>query len=342
METVNLKMLARVLNLSISTVSKALRDSYDISVETKERVLAVAKELNYQPNLYASSLRKHKSKTIAVVIPEIANPYFGLVINGIESIAQEKGYHVTIYLSHEDYQKELQFTRHLLSGRVDGALISVASSTIDYAHFHELIEKDLPLVFFDRICEECKSFMVTTDDQESSYTATKHLIARGCKKIAHLAISGNLSIGKKRLAGYRQAIEEAGLANEQDLILECSNDTDADRIKIRDLFIHHKPDGIFAAVERYAITSYEICRELNLRIPEDVRVIGFSNLESASLLKPSLSTITQPAYEIGKQAALILFSTIEKKGYGSKHEHVVIPSKLIPRASTEKFTDTIS
>ena len=173
MESVNIKKLAKILNISISTVSKALRDSHDISRETKDRVISLANELNYQPNPHASSLRKAKSKTIAVIIPEIANNYFSLAINGIESIAQEKGYHVLIYLTHESYAKEVALLRLLHSGRVDGILISLSSTTSEYSHIEEVQGKGLPVVFFDRVCENFNTVSITTDDYESAYNATR-------------------------------------------------------------------------------------------------------------------------------------------------------------------------
>jgi LacI family transcriptional regulator len=334
MESVNIKKLAQLLNLSIATVSKALRDSYDISQETKDKVMALAKELNYQPNPHASFLRKQSSKTIAVIIPEIANNYFTLAINGIESVAHEKGYHVIIYLSHEDYDREVAFTRHLQSGRADGVLISVASTTDNYAHLQELQDKGLPIVFFDRVAEDFNTVKVTTDDYESAYLATKHLIEQGCKRIAHLAISTSISIGNKRAKGYLQALQDYGVMSDESFLIECINDPVLDTELIKDLFVHIKPDGIFAAVERYAITTYELCEELGLNIPKDVKVISFSNLQTASLLNPSLSTITQPAFDIGREAAAMLLKKLDKKSFQLPDENIVIQSKLIPRKST--------
>lgn len=334
MESVNIKKLAKILNISISTVSKALRDSHDISRETKEKVIALANELNYQPNPHASSLRKAKSKTIAVIIPEIANNYFSLAINGIESIAQEKGYHVLIYLTHESCAKEVALMRLLHSGRVDGILISVSSTTTDYTHIKDVQEKGLPLVFFDRVCEDFNTVSITTDDYESAYNATKHLVKQGCKRIAHLMISKNLSIGDKRLKGYLTALEEQGLPIDEELIIHCINDEEKNFALIKNLLEQQKPDGIFAAVERYAISTYEACRELKVSIPEDVKVISFSNLQTASLLNPSMTTITQPAYDIGRQAATILFRALEEKRYQLKNEKLIFKSELIQRDST--------
>lgn len=334
MESVNIKKLAQILNLSISTVSKALRDSYDISKETKERVVALANELNYQPNLHASSLRRNVSKTIAVIIPEIANNYFTLAINGIESIAQQKGYHLTIYFTHEDVTKEIAFTRHLHSGRVDGVLISVSATTKDYSHLHELKRKGLPIVFFDRVCEDFDTVKVTTDDFESGYLATKHLISRGCKKIAHLAISESISIGNKRYKGYLKAISEANMEIRPELVVQCINDKEQDLALIKKLLTEQKPDGVFAAVERYATDCYETCNTLGLKIGKDVRIIGFSNLELAGLLNPSLTTITQPAFDIGKEAASVLFRALEKKAFTLTDQNIVFHSALIEREST--------
>jgi LacI family transcriptional regulator len=336
MESVNIKTLAQILDLSIATVSKALRDSYDISKETKQKVIALANELNYQPNPHASFLRKHSSKTIAVIIPEIANNYFTLAINGIESIVHEKGYHVMIYLTHEDYTREIDFTRHLHCGRADGVLISVSSTTTDYRHLHELQEKGLPIVFFDRVCEGFNTVKVTTDDYESAYLATKHLIDQGCRQIAHLGISKNLSIGDKRTKGYLQALQDYDLPVDESLLVECVNDNIRDAASINNLLVEKKPDGVFAAVERYAILTYERCEALNLRIPYDVKIISFSNLQTASLLNPSMSTITQPAFAIGREAATMLLKALEKKSFTLKNENIILQSALTERASTGK------
>ncbi|MBC7829509.1 MAG: LacI family DNA-binding transcriptional regulator [Chitinophagaceae bacterium] len=336
MESVNIKKLANILNISISTVSKALRDSHDISKETKEKVIALASELNYQPNPHASSLRKAKSKTIAVIIPEIANNYFSLAINGIESIAQEKGYHVLIYLTHESYLKEVALIRLLHGGRVDGILISLSSTTTDYSHLEEVQGKGLPLVFFDRVCENLNTVSITTDDYESAYNATKHLIGQGCKKIAHLMISKNLSIGNKRLKGYLKALEELELPVDETMIINCTNEEETNFELIKILLQEKRPDGIFAAVERYAISAYEASKQLNISIPKDLKIISFSNLQTASLLNPSLTTITQPAFDIGRQAATILFRALEEKRYLLKNEHIVFKSELIERESTSK------
>ena len=338
MESVDLKKLAKLLNLSPSTISKALRDSFDISKETKARVIALADELNYQPNPHASSLRRHRSKIIAVVIPEIANNFFTLAVNGIESIAQEKGYHVLIYITHEAVDKEVAFTKLLHNGRVDGLLISLSSTTKDYNHLAELQKSGLPIVFFDRVCEQLNTACITTDDYESSYKATQHLIDKGCTKIAHLMFSESTSIGNKRLKGYVNAIQDNGLPPDEKMIVHCTNNDEQDYKLLEELFKSKKPDGVFASVERYAILSYDVCKHLKLSIPKDIKIIGFSNLHAAAFLDPPLSTIKQPAFDIGKEAASMLFQALDKKMFKLKQENIVFKSTLIERDSTSNST----
>ena len=233
----NLKQIASQLNLSFSTVSKALRDSHEISDATKKLVLAKAKELNYQVNPFASSLRKQKSKTIAVVIPEVVNDFFGPVINGIESIAQEKGYHVLIYLTHEDTNKEVAITKLIQNGRVDGVLISISEKTLDALHLEELKEKEIPLVFFDRVIDHIPVPKVTTDDYNSGFKATEHLIENGCKRIGFLSISQSLSISNKRMNGYLDALKKNNLTIDNNLIIDCPGNDEKNKKLIRQLFV---------------------------------------------------------------------------------------------------------
>lgn len=334
----NLKQLAKELNLSVSAVSKALRDSHEISQKTKAIVLAKAKELNYQVNPFASSLRKQKSKTIAVVIPEIDNNFFALAIKGVETIAQEKGYHVLIYLTHEDIEKEKSVTNLLQNGRVDGVMISVSSQTKDIKHLQNLMNNDIPIVFFDRVAEKIDAPKITTDDYQSGINATEHLIENESKKIAFLSISDELSICKERLRGYMDALKKNKIKIDESLIIDCNQDKLYNKkILTKLLRKKNRPNGIFASVEKLALAAYEVCHELDLKIPEDLKIIGFSNLRTASLLNPSLSTITQPAYEIGREAASLLFAMVEKRGYKMIPENTVIPSTINARKSTQKI-----
>jgi len=335
MNAVNIKQLAQQLNLSISTVSRALNDGYDINPQTKKKVLELAKKLNYQPNPYASSLRRHKSKTIAVVVPEIANNFFSLAINGIQSAAREKGYHVLIYVTNESDKIESESLQHVQSGRVDGLLISVSSKTVNDDHLLNIQKQGLPIVFFDRVRDEFDTAKVTTDDFDSGFKATEHLIQQGCKRVAYLLLSKNLSIGIRRMQGYQEALKKHHIKEDKKLIIECSTDSDKNYSLIETLFSgKHRPDGIFASVEHLALASYHVCRSLKLSIPKDVKVLSFSNLETAPLLNPSLTTVTQPAFDIGREAASILLKALTKKSFRLTNSRLILPSQLIQRDST--------
>jgi LacI family transcriptional regulator len=335
MSTVNIKQLAQQLNLSISTVSRALNDRYDISPETKKKVRELARKLNYQPNPYASSLRKHKSKTIAVVVPELANNFFTLAIKGIQSVASDAGYHVLIYVTNEDYQIESDVFNHMQSGRVDGVIVSISSKTIKKDHLWKIKKSGLPLVFFDRVCDEFDTAKITTDDFESGFKATEHLINQGCTRIAYFLISKNLSIGMNRMQGFLDALKKYKMNPKNHPVIDCSADTEENYLQITNLLkSNERPDGIFASVEHLAITCYHVCNSLKLSIPKDIKIISFSNLETAPLLNPSLTTITQPAFDIGKEAATILFKALTRKSFKLSDSKLVLPSTLIPRDST--------
>ena len=336
MSSTNLKRLAEELGLSISSVSKALRDSYEISAETKKRVREMAEKMNYQPNPFASSLRRKKSITIAVVIPEIANNFFALAIDGIQMVAQQKGYHVLTYLTHEDYKNEESTIRHLQGGRVDGVLISLCRDTADVSHLASLHETGIPLVFFDRVPETMECPTVTTDDYESGFKATEHLIQAGCKRIACLSLSNYLSITHKRMNGYEDALKKHNIKADPKLVVQGTNDNTANLDMIKKLLkSKDRPDGIFATVEKLAISTYYVCNEIGVKMPQQLKVISFSNLRTASLLNPSLSTITQPAFEIGKESASLLFRMIEKKTFGNRIDKIVLKSSLIERDSSK-------
>ncbi len=334
MDNITLKMLARELNLSTAAISKALRDSHEISTPTKQRVQELASRLNYIPNAYAGSLRRRKSKTIAVVLPEVADSFFSLAINGIESVAIEKGYHVLIYLTHEDLSREQAILKDFQSGRVDGVLMSLTAETSSYQHISDLYARDIPLVFFDRVCDEINTAKITTDDFESGYTATRHLIDCGCKRIALLSISNCLSISHKRFEGYEQALTDANAGYAPVNILCKNNSADNYQFLYDVLASADRPDGIVATVEKLTTDVYLACKDLKLNIPGDIKIVSFSNLSTASILQPSLTTITQPAFEMGKAAAAALFKSLEKKNVSLPEECQSIASALIIRGST--------
>jgi LacI family transcriptional regulator len=332
--SVKIKDLAKELNLSVATISKALKDSYEISPETKQRVLELAKKLNYTPNPYASSLRKRSSKTIAVVLPEVADSFFSLAINGIESVAIDKGYHVLIYLTHESFEREQAILNEFKSGRVDGILISVSGETSNGDHVKEVIAAGMPVVFFDRVCQDVETAKIVTDDFESSYNATSHLLKNGCKRIAYCYTSANLSINDKRMEGYKKALADYSVKISPAYIVLCNSNMTGNYNIIRNLLKKkNRPDGIIACVEKLTTPIYLACKDLNLSIPDQVKVISFTNLQAALILNPPLTTVTQPAFEIGKAAATVLFAALRKNNFILKEETVVIPSVLNLRHS---------
>jgi LacI family transcriptional regulator len=336
MTNINIKYLAEQLKMAPSTVSRALNDSYEISEATKAKVLALAKELNYQPNPYARSLREHKSNTVAVIIPERINNFFSQVIDGIEDITQEYGYHLLVYNSHEDVEKERRIISYLLNGRVDAIVMSVSSQTSKTDHLEMFHDKGLPIIFFDRICQEIPTTKFITNDYESGYNGTKHLIDRGCKKICFLLLSKEISIGRERLKGYLDAVKAAGLPFEDNWIIQCAHDEATNQQILLDLLQGPmRPDGLLASVEKLAIATYHAIKKTNLLIPKDVKVLSFSNMKIADLLNPPLTTISQPAYQIGNACAKLLMNKLTKKLKTElQNEVIVIPSQINIRSST--------
>jgi LacI family transcriptional regulator len=333
---VNIRALAEELNLSIGTISKALNDSHEISAKTKARVIDLVNQRNYIPNAYASNLRKRKSNTIAVVVPDVADSFFSLAIKGIEHVAQTKGYHVLIYLTYESYEKELQILKEIISGRVDGVLVSVACETSGLLHFQTVKEKNIPIVFFDRSVD-LDTTKIVTDDYHSSYAATEHLINKNCRNIKYLSVSSSIyfSINNNRMEGFRQALKDHNLPCDDSAIIQCSNDTAENYGLIKDLLApSDRPDGLILSVEKLVIPLYKVCDELQLNIPDSIKPVCFTNLKTAPILSPSLTTVEQPAHEIGKTAADMLFKALGKRPVPLKDETIQIPSKLIIRNST--------
>lgn len=334
MDKINIKKFAKELNVSPSTISRAFRDYSDINPHTKERILAAASKLNYQPNIYASNLREMKSKNIAVIIPEIANNFFSQAIDGLERITREKGYNILIFRTGNDFDKQVSFINQLNNGSVDGVIMSACGETCDHEYLQRLLRKNIPVVFFDRVYDDIAAPKVTTNDYESSFNGTRHLIECGCQRIAHLVINKNFSLSGVRMAGYRDALQQSGRPFEKELVLDCGLDNKKNYKLLKKAFRQLQPDGIFASVERLAFTTYEVCQDLHMSIPGQVKVLSFSSLEIAPLLNPGLSTITQPACEMGTQAALLLFKALEQGTTEAVPEHVVLKSKLFKRQST--------
>jgi LacI family transcriptional regulator len=335
MSQINISELAKMLNLAKSTISKALKDSHNISAETKERVRAMAKEMNYQPNPHASSLKNHKSHTIAVIVPDSTNHFFSNAIKAIQLAGYERGYHVLTYSTLDDAEKERAIFSLLRNGRVDGVIISTVNDAEHVDHIKEFSDKGYPVIFFDRVCEDYDSVKIITNDIEMASFATEFLIDKGCKRVAFLSVLKDFSIGNNRLQGYIHALNKKNIPVDESLILNGSMDYEHNLKLIREMLTGpNPPDGVLAPVEKMAITCYFVCKEQNIKIPEQLKVVSYSNLEYASLLSPGLTTIAQPAFEMGTKAAHLMFNSFESKKHKLKKETIIIPSVFTEDEST--------
>jgi LacI family transcriptional regulator len=311
-----IKDIALALQLSPSTVSRALRDEYEISAATKKIVVEYARSVNYKSNPNALSLKNKRSYSIGIVVPELANSFFSQAIAGIESVAYEKGYHTIITQTHDSSERELINVNHLANRSVDGLLISMSSGTADYAFLQKLHQEGLPIVFFDRIIAEIDTFKITSDNFNASYEATLSLIAAGCKKIAVLANAPQLSITNERFAGYKKALLENDIPLRPDLVKNCikgGSDNQEVEEAVRELLSGpDKPDAIFITSDRISISCIRALKKLNFD-PQDIMVLGFSNSDVVDLLQPGLSYIRQKAFEMGEIAVTMLLKLIESK-----------------------------
>src|SRR5690606_1475660 len=337
MSQITIVDLAETLGLSKSTVSRAFRDSSDISAKTKARILAKAEELGFSPNLYASSLRGNRSQTIAITIPEFGNKFFSQAIKGIELVARSKKYHTLIYVTDHNVKNEASIVRSLVNGRVDGVLISASGEGKDHSHLQTLVDHNIPTVFFDRSYDDFRGHFVTGNDFESSRLATQHLIDNGCKRIAYLVINQNVSIGKIRMDGYKRALEDNRIPFQEELVIDTENDETENKAAIRNLIRTYRPDGIFASVERLAISAIRVAQEENLKIPDNLKLICFSCLDIADLLNPSLSVVKQPAFDMGKQAANFLFQSLDKPTEMVEQQTTLLESSLIFQDSSQRI-----
>ena len=331
-----LKQIAKELNVSVSTVSKALNDSPEISEPTKNRVQEYAKLKNYKPNVIGLSLKNRRTKTIGVIIPNILNSFFAKVFSGIEKVADEKGYKVITCISNESLEKEINALEMLSNGTIDGFILSVAEESQklqEYNHFKNIINEGTPIVMFDRIAEEVNCDKVIVDDFESAVNATEHLIKSGCKKIALLSAIDNLSVGKLRAKGFYKAIENKGLKVDENLVILTNNNEEFNQ-KIAGFFIKNKPDGVFALDEHASVTAMKLGIQNGYKIPKDLSIIGFADGVWSRRFTPSLSTVSQHGPEIGEVAANLLIDKLEKKSENNKFETHVVKTELRHRDST--------
>ncbi|AUS04293.1 LacI family DNA-binding transcriptional regulator [Pseudotamlana carrageenivorans] len=342
---ITLKQIAKELGVSIGTVSKALKGSHEISEETKEKIQAFAKYYNYKPNNIALSLKNRKTKTIGIIIPEIVHHFFTRVIQGIEHLANKKGYNVIVGLSNESFDKEVINMEMLASGSIDGFIMSISKETLlkqDYHHLNETINQGMPIVMFDRVVSEIRCDKVIIDDVEAAKKAVNKLIANNCKHIALITTMDYISVGRLRTQGYIEALNKHEITTEANLILKVDDKLvsedyiDVLEKEIKALFLMNPNiDGVFAVNELYAVTAMKAARNLGKRIPEDLQVIGFTDGVLSRHATPSLSTVTQYGHKIGEVAASLIIEKIESESSEDPVRTVVIETELIERESTK-------
>ncbi|EDP96599.1 LacI family DNA-binding transcriptional regulator [Kordia algicida OT-1] len=341
---VTLKQIAKELDVSVSTVSKALRNSKEISLDTRSKVQAFAKLYNYRPNNIALSLKNKRTKTIGVIIPEIVHHFFSKVISGIEKEANNRGYNVIIGLSNESFDKEVINIEMLANGSIDGFILSVAKETLllqDYHHFYETINQGMPIVMFDRVVNEIACDKVVVDDKLGSKKAVAKLIDSGCENIALITTKDYVNVGKLRTQGYLEALEEHKITPKSSLIIKVEENKDKEieietlEKEISALLDKEKSiDGIFAVNELYAITAMKIAINKGYKIPENMSIVAFTDGVLSKHAIPSLSTISQHAVEMGEKSATMLIDKLEELVDEEKYQTEVINTTLIERDTT--------
>jgi LacI family transcriptional regulator len=332
-----IKDIAKHLGISIATVSRALGNSQSIKPETREKVLLAAKELNYEPNPIALSLKANKSKTIGVIVPQIANAFFGNTIEGIEEVVWKKGYHIMICQSYESLEREIANTELLSSRRIDGLIISTSLESTSFTHLQKLIDKNIPLTMFDRIADGINGHKVVVDNYEGAYNATTHLINSGNKNIYCFTFDDFISNTHERLHGYKKALEDNGLPFLEDHVFFTNGDLEPIQQKLEALFAQkQKPDAIFMSTDNISASIIIALKKLNISVPNDVAIAGFSNNDLDQCLQPALTTVTQPCFEMGKQAASVLINTIENKEEDITYQNIVLRTTLHVRESSQR------
>lgn len=328
-----IKDIAKALGISVATVSRAMRDTYDVSAETRKLVLDTAAKMNYRPNFNATGLVKSGTHKIAVIIPAITNYYFSTVITGIQEYALEQNYQVMLYLTNDSVYWETKVVRELSLSSVDGLLACITYETTDFSHFEELIEADMPLVFFDRVPESIKTSVVVQDDYTGACMATEHLIAQGYTRIAHLAGPPGLNLTQQRLQGYLDTLKKHHL--ESCGVIHSGFSDENGRQDMAALFNSpSKPDAIFSVNDRKAFGVILWLREQGIKVGKEVGVIGFTNDPTSRIISPSLSTIAEPAYEIGRKSCEVLIKHIQKQSYPT--QEISLPTELIVRESSTR------
>lgn len=327
--------IAKKLNLSASTVSRALQDNPVISEGTRTLVKRIAEQMGYRPNILAANLRTRRTNTIGVIVPLINRHFFSSVISGIEEVAYSRGFAVTITQSNDRYEKECKIAHTLFANRVDGIILSIGMGTNSFDHIKLFSDKNIPLVFFDRVVDEIKAHKIVVDDYGGGYRATRHLISQGAKTIAHIGGPLNLKIYEYRQKGYCEALKEAGLKVNESLIINNSLSREEGTKAIEQLMQNSvKPDAIFCANDTTALSVIIYLQGNGYKVPEDIAIVGFSNEPFSEVVTPSISTVKQPGFLMGQKAAQLIIQQILHHNGEPDYKTIVMPTELIIRKSS--------
>lgn len=334
---VTIKDIAKRLNISVATVSRALRDLPDIHPDTKKMVIDLAEELDYQPNVIATSLVKSKTKTLGLIVPDLGYYFFSTVVKSIEEAAIAAGYGLLITQTHESYERELTNIQNLSRSQVEGIIISLSRETVNLDHLFRLQRRGIPLVFFDRDSDEIHASKVMVDNEQSAYEAVKHLLDSGCKRIAFLAGPKNVSVSNQRRVGYLRALSELGIEEDLSLIIHSDYIQDSATVHTQELMqLKNRPDGILVVSDRLALGVLVALRGLNISVPEEVKIVSFNNEPICSIVSPTISSVSQPLDEIGRLSVELLLDQINHKGDEINPKIEVLKTQLIIRESSTK------
>ncbi|GAA0892813.1 LacI family DNA-binding transcriptional regulator [Fulvivirga kasyanovii] len=329
--------IASFLNITASTVSRALNNNPRISENTRKAVLKAAKQLNYQPNNIAAALRNGKSNLIGVIVPTADRAFFASVVRGIEEVANELDYKIIICQSYDDYNKEIQTVEALANARVDGVIASIGKETLNFEHYNALLNKGIPIVLFDRTTDQLAVNQVMIDDYEGAYEAVSHLISEGCKRIAHFTSPIKISIYKERLRGYTDALKDHGVPFDQDLVLESNLQLEDGRQSMLQLLeLREIPDAIFSASDYGAMGAMQVLKEKNIKIPQQVALVGFANEPFTSFTDPTLTTVDQLSLTMGHVTGKLFFDQLnsQDKNGPQRMQKTILKPKLIVRQSS--------
>lgn len=332
----SLKDIAEILGVSIPTVSRALKNSPEISLELCAKTQKLAKEMNYRPNPFALSLRKNAPRTIGVIVPDIVTHFYASILNGIENTAIANGYFIIITTSHESYEYEKRNIQNLVNMRVEGIIASLSQETTDYSHLSALKDINMPLLLFDRVCLTEQFSSVVADGAYSAQTATQHLLDNGSRRVAFIGGANHLDIVKKRKHGYLEALRNNRIPIEKELVICRKLDFEEGKIATETLLaLPNPPDAILAMNDTLAFAAMEVIKSHGLRIPEDIAIIGYTDEQHANYVEPKLSAISHQTYKMGESACQLLIEQIK----GEKTvKQVVVPTHLQIRESSIKTT----